>query len=115
MKSITIQYNEYKNRYEGFEKSKGNYNPETKEIDIEITDKKFEQLQASNMEYAAIALDEIKGLVWLPNMPLLARQFVLGGSQKSDRWIEENAEALKKTNNYDSFKRAIEIIKTYNI
>jgi hypothetical protein len=115
MKNITIKYSEYKNRYEGFEKSKGAYNPETKEIDIEITDKKYEQLQAENMKYAAIALDAIKGIVWLPTMPSLAKQFVLGGSQKSDQWIEENAEPLKQANYYDKFKRAIEILKEYNI
>ena len=113
MKNITVKYSEYKNRYEGFEKSKGNYNPETKEIDIEITDKKYEQLQADSMEYAAIVLNEINGLVWLPNMTSLSKQFVLGGSKKSDKWIEENARALKQANYYNSFKKAIEIMKTY--
>jgi hypothetical protein len=113
MKNITVKYSEYKSRYEGFEKSKGNYNPETKEIDIEITDKKYEQLQGDNMKNAALVLDEIKGLVWLPTMNSLAKQFVLGGAEKSDKWIEENAEALKQANYYNSFKKAIEIMKEY--
>ena len=110
----TIKYSDYKNRYEGFEKNKGNYNAETKEIEIEINDKVFSKLQAENMKNAAIVLSEIQGLVWLPNMDSLAKQFVLGGSEKFDKWIEENAEPLKQANYYDSFKRAIDIMKTYN-
>lgn len=111
--TVRVPYAEYKNKFEGFEIKKSDYNADDKTIEITISEKIYAKLK--DKKNAAIAYNKIKGVVWLPQMQNLSKKFILGGSDKYAQWIEINADELKKFNYYDKFKKAIETIKCYGI
>ena len=106
---LTVPYSEYKNRYEGFEKRKENYNAEEKTIDIEIGDKTYAKLQ--NRPYAGIILNKISLLIQ-PNLGNV-KQFVLAGSNIVKQFYKDNEDVLIKLNQSDDVKKAIEIMEEW--
>lgn len=106
--NVRVPYAEYKNRYEGFEKVKRDYNTEDKTIEITIGEKRFNTLQ--NRKNAALVLNEIIGLL----EPGEAQKFILFGSEKMEKALNENR-SLMGINQIECTERAIELMKEYNI
>lgn len=108
--NVRVPYTEYKNRYEGFEKAKRNYNAEDKTIEIEIGEKRYNKLQSEDKKYAGLALQAIIALL----QPGEAEKFVLIGSDKIEKAYTENKDKMSD-NQRKCTERAIELMKEYGI
>ena len=107
---VRVSYGEFKDRFDGFEKWKGNYNKEDKTIEIEIGEKRYANLMQENKKYASKVLYEIAGLL----QPGEAEKFILIGSEQIEKALEENKSRMS-VNQIECTKKALKIMKNYGI